>query len=295
MSLPIPVIVNPVAGKGMARRIAVQVSARLAALGLPFQLVETCFPGHASELSHSAMLSGAQAVFCIGGDGTVLETAQGIVTSSCSLGVIPGGTGNDFARSLGLPHDPMSALEQQLPQLAAGGRLVDAGRVNDQWFLNIAGTGFDADTAQRTLRFKRMARGMAAYLMGVVSAIFNYQPVKLTLTVDGQTKETEVLLVDVCNGRHFGGGMTIAPGAQVSDGLFDLVVIRPVARWRIIFLLPGFIKGNHIRLPEVDVLRCSEVRMEGPKALLLNVDGELRTAAMAHMQLVPGALSVLAP
>ena len=287
-------IINPVAANGNASRTARELIASMAARDIPHVIRETKGRGDASTIAADWVHEGADSVWCLGGDGTVQETAQGLAGTETALGIIPGGTGNDFASMFGLAAgDPWRALNVQL---GATPHRVDAAMVNDRWFINICGMGFDVDTLIHTEKAKRYSKGMLAYLIGVSRAIATHKDITVEITADGQTTEQKLLMVAVCNGRRFGGGMNVAPEASITDGLFDLILIHPVSKLGILRLLPGFIKGKHLSLPMVELKRCSDVRIvQGADTMTVNVDGELMRCNDVRFHIQPMALNVLAP
>jgi len=171
---------------------------------------------------------------------------------------------------------------------------IDAATVNGVAFANVSGTGFDAQVLRELVRRNGRKRGLAPYLLGVLSAIRRYRPIEAGLTLDGRTARRSFTLIDVANGQYIGGGMRVAPDADVRDGLFHVVSVRAVRRWMIWALLPLFVAGWHVRLPITTVERCREVTIDCP-GMWLNVDGELMPADRATYAIVPGALKMSLP
>lgn len=285
-------ILNPTAGHGKAQRVRNQIESELSTRNLPFVTLCTACPGHATQLARSIIQKDPKAcIVAMGGDGTLCETANGLFGSSAVLMMVPCGTGNDFIRTLGLPSDPLEAFRVQLDSPM---RTIDCGQMNDDLFLNVSGTGFDIEVLVQTERFKKYLRGLGAYLMGLFSAIRRFDPVKAKLTIDGVCTEGRFTIIEVANGQYFGSGMRVAPNADPSDGLFDVVYVDAVPRLRIPPLLPKFISGKHVTLPIAHVIRAREILIEAPR-MVINMDGELRSVNRAHYRMLAGQLNICCP
>jgi YegS/Rv2252/BmrU family lipid kinase len=288
-------IVNPVAGRGRAQRAADRLKKALAQRDAAFEIAYSEYPGHTVELARACAQSGDARVLCVGGDGTVFEAANGLLGSDTALGVIPAGTGNDFARTLGLPKDPVLAMDALL---AAPVRAVNVCHLNDRIFLNVCGAGFDAAVVTASERAKRFCGGMLPYLYGVLHALFTYAPQHFTLEIGGETGEKiqrALLMVSVANGQYIGGGMHVAPMARLDDDLLDLIMISAMPRWRIPLLLPRFIDGSFIKLKKVaEHRRCREVRIASP-GMCMQMDGEVASVEEALLRVGNQRLLLLMP
>ncbi len=285
-------IVNSIAGHGKALKVAEQIKTELSRRGADFEIVYTEYAGHATELARACAERGDAQLFCIGGDGTAFEVANGIIGTNTALGIIPGGTGNDFVRALGLPKDPAAALDALL---AAPTKAVNVCQLNDRVFLNVCGSGFDVEVVRASDRAKRFFRGMIPYLYGVLHTIFTYQPRTFTLEIDGEAQTVPLLLVAVANGQYIGGGMHIAPMARLDDDLLDVITIRWPSRWRIPFLLPKFIDGSFIQLKDlVEHRRCREVRIASP-GMKMQLDGEIVPVEDARLRIGQSYVTLMMP
>lgn len=282
-------IVNPTAGSGYALKVERQLRKRLEDMHETWEVLHTERPGHATALAREAAgRPGCRGVIAVGGDGTAYEVACGLLNSGIPLGIIPAGTGNDFIKSTGIPRKPLDALEAILK---GAPRPVDVGRLNDRMFLNVCGTGFDVQVLDHTLAAKRYMRGILPYLVGLLRAIFHFQPVDVSLSVDGETRRQRVLVCSIANGCYIGGGIPICPDARPDDGLLDVVLVENRPRWQIPFYLPGLLMGKIGRFRVTTHRRCREVRLASP-GMRVNVDGEILQMDEAVFSILPGKLTL---
>lgn len=286
-------IVNPTAGSGRPVAAAEGVCRLLDEYAIPWRLEKTRFAGHATELARQAAVNGYDGIVGVGGDGTLSEIVNGLTQRPLPLYLVPCGTGNDFARFLKLPSDPVEAMRAQLNS-SKGGAL-DIGLVNGKAFLNVAGTGFDVEVLRQTARFKRLGRGLVPYLLGVCAALRHFKPLEAELTLeDGSTIRESLTIIAFANGQYIGGGMRVAPRADPADGMLDVVSVRRVPRFLIALLLPTFITGSFIRLPVSTVRRCRHIVLRS-QGMTLQLDGELHDMDCADIRLLPGHLPVSLP
>ena len=231
-------------------------------------------------------------VVCIGGDGTICEAAGELCHRDATFYVVPGGTGNDFARAFHLPKNPMAAFEAQL----AGEPVeIDCGWMNGQSFLNVSGSGFDVAVLQKTEELKAVYPGERAYRKAVLSVLGRYKAFEADVSIDGgaETHET-CTIVEIANGQSIGGGMRVAPDAKLDDGYFDVVVVKKVPRMLIPLLLPAFMLGWHTKIGLARVTRAKTVTMRA-KNMTVNLDGKLLRVDEAHYELLPGAVRMKKP
>ena len=286
------VIINRASGGGKNAGLPEQIAALLRERGDTYRIYEPNGDGGTAKSIHQALAEGCTQIVCIGGDGTLREAVSELAGKSAVLYIVPGGTGNDFARAFGLPKDPLEAFKQQLSGKPVS---IDCGKVNDYYFLNISGSGFDVEVLRRTEELKSIYPGEKAYHKAVVSIIGKYRAFEADLTLDGgQTEHIKSTIVEVSNGQCIGGGMRVAPDAQLNDGLFDVVVVRTVPPLAIPLLLPLFKLGLHTKLPFAQVKRAKKVDLRA-KGMIVNIDGELVAMDEAHFEILPGALSMRLP
>ncbi len=286
------VICNPVAGNGRGKKIGEQVQAELKKRGIPHEFYLTEFCGHATKLAEKAVSKGADKVFAVGGDGTVLEAARGLIHTDTALCIIPGGTGNDFIKTIGIPKDPSAALEAALSHAP---RKTDAVWLNDRLFLNEAGVGFDVSVLEYAKKAKKLCRGLLPYLYGVVRTIFSFSGIRVVCQLeDGKAVERDILVLGVGNGRFIGGGIEIAPKAVPDDGLLDVVIIKKMKKPRMMQVLPLLLKGKVLTFKETEWTRVRRLSFQS-EHMSVNVDGEILPMEKADISVIPDALYICRP
>ncbi len=270
------------------------------------RLVETEAPGHARELARQAAAQGHDRVVAVGGDGTVQEIVNGIIEagSNLSLGILAGGSGNDLARSLGLPHRGEDALAMALGD---GLLRIDVGvatrgdgpTATRRYFAAAGGAGFDAQVAAAMARRAWWQHGRIGYLLSTLWELqrFHNQTLRLTLeTPDGpQRLERTALFVAFANGMYYGGGMQICPEATVTDGWMDLCIVGNISRLEAIRQLPGMYRGAHASHPAVEFVRARSVTLEGEGETRVHLDGEPFGTIPLRLEVAHAALDVAAP
>ena len=285
-------IVNPVACGGKCAGMFGEVREYLDGLGKEYEFVETETAGQSERLALEAYSKGERFIVSVGGDGTLSEIVSALYDKSgVILGLLPFGTGNDFARALSIPSDPKAAAEILID---GEPRPVDAGMAGDKPFINVGGLGFDVDVVLNTEKYKGKLHGMLPYLLGVFKSMMHLNRVPVKLTADGQVIEETVLILSVANGTHFGGGMHVAPLADPSDGYFDVCIIRSIGLPIFLALLPKFLKGKHIGKKPVLYFKAKEIRIECENTPV-QLDGELGEYAPISFRILKGALNMVLP
>jgi diacylglycerol kinase (ATP) len=300
------VVVNPASAGGRTGRRWPALRDAMYDAGLDYDVLHTSAPGDATSAARRALRQGYERVVVAGGDGTLNEAVNGFFTedgspinSDAVLGLLPSGTGGDFRRTIGLPTDPA-----QLARILAAGhsRIIDTGRITyddpataSRRFINIADCGVGGEVVAHVNRSRNKSggvRGTAVFLGISLRALttFGGRPVRLTL--DGEVIEMEVQNVAVANGRCFGGGMRIAPHAELDDGVFDVVMLPAMGRLPTLRGLPSVYRGAHIKQPRIVVRRAREVRVEplDDRPLLFDIEGEQIGTAPATLVCVPASL-----
>jgi YegS/Rv2252/BmrU family lipid kinase len=294
MAAPVLLLVNPSAGGGRARRLLPDVQARLRELGLQVRVERTRDLQHARELARTGAASGATVV-CLSGDGTIGAVADVLrELPDAVLGVLPGGRGNDFARVLGIPLDPLRACETIVAGVT---RRVDLGEVGGQAFVGIASVGFDSE-ANRIANQAPSRLGNLVYLYGALRALAAWRPVRFQIELwpEGRRYEFTGYTVGACNSQSYGGGMRAAPDALLDDGLLDVLVLEDVSKLSFLArILPKVFRGSHTREPSVKSFRAGEVAISADRPLTLYADGDPIARLPARVKALPGAVSVLVP
>jgi len=248
-------IVNPTAGGGKTVKSIPLIEEYCRKHSISCRIIKTSYPGEASILAKEASSASCSGVIAVGGDGTVLETANGLIGTSVPLGILPLGSGNDFARTLDIPRG-IQAIDKALNIIQTGKTSsVDIGLFFNCAFLNVASIGFDAEIIRDLPRIRRFLKGSMAYIASVFYKFMTYKNKTVTLTIDGQDITTDLFLAAICNGTCYGGGMKVNPNGSPTDGFFDLILIKPVPRYKIPILLGRFKKGRHLDLPFVSTYR----------------------------------------
>ena len=267
------IIVNPWSGEGKKKKLHARAIAHFQKLGQEVRVVASERPGQIKEIAHSLTREGKGDVVVIGGDGTLHEALNGFTDfDKCALGLIPAGTGNDFAAAANIPSEPEAAVElivkgaprytefMQLPRGVRG--------------LNVAGTGIDVEILRRC-RASKWLRGKLQYLISLIISLIKFKNYDLTVRVNGREVRYKTLIACVGNGFRFGGGIRMCPQAVLGDNLLDFVAVDNVKKSRI---LPAFIKLMQGRILEEKFSRferCDHIEIFSERPLTVQVDGEL--------------------
>jgi diacylglycerol kinase (ATP) len=290
MSRRIALVVNPTSGRGRGARIAPAVRERLAAAGLTVDVHTTTCAEDVGRIAAEVVASGADAVALIGGDGTIHLGAQVLANSGMPFGVIPAGTGNDFARGIGVPlNDPAAAADLVV---AGRTRTIDLAVAKDEFITTVVAGGFDSLVNKRANAMS-WPKGNARYTVATFVELRTFKPLEYVVTVDDEVIETKAMLVAVGTGPTYGGGLQICAGAELDDGQLDVTIIQPVSRLTLLQMFPKLSKGTHVGHPAVRTLRGSSVRIESP-GITAYGDGEVLGPLPVDIGIAPGALTVFA-
>lgn len=252
-------------------------------------------PGHATALATAAAREGAERIIAVGGDGAVHEVANGILAarSSAVLGVVPIGTGNDFAKLVGVYRHSVERAVARL--VTAAPRRFDAGMVLGEYFVNTLGCGFGPAVVQ-TRNAMPGLKGFLSYLVPIVRTFATFQPPLLEVRTDAYRERGNMMLVEVCNGTTAGGSYRFAPDADPQDGMLDICLFRKIGLAKFLIALPRVMRGTHGRMKEVTLTRSRALTICSPEApLVLHLDGELRTPDVRECTVTvePRCLNVL--
>ena len=291
------VLVNPQAGRGRSRRVAALAVAELRRLGVAVEVVVTRSAEHARQSASDAVAAGCSGVVVCGGDGAVAAVLPILAESAVPLGVLPGGSGNDVARALGLPVRDAVAAALVVAQGVAGP--VDLGRVAaadgvERWFATVVAAGFDARVNER-MNAMTWPRGRVRYHLALVRELASFRPIPYRLTVDGIRLDCDAMLVAVGNLASYGGGMRICPDARADDGQLDVTVVTSISRPTLVRLFPSVYPGRHVRRPEVRTLAGQRVSLScaASPMVVAYADGERVGPLPISVTVVPAAVSVL--
>ena len=277
-------IVNPISGIGKQR----EFEKRLEGKPYEYDVRYSARPGHETELSRKALQEGYDVIVAVGGDGTVNHVAKALIGTDATLGIIPTGSGNGFARHLKISRNPRKALAT-IDKMRV--KRVDTMRINDETYLSMAGIGFDANVS---IAFSNQSRrGLASYLKVVLQELRDYEPQHYELIVDGKTINTHAFLITFANAAQYGNNIYIAPQAKIDDGYLDLCILKqfpPQAAPKIIHeLLTKRINESEY----VEAHRCQEVVIHAPK-LQCHIDGDPRCFTdEVKITVLPSSLKVL--
>lgn len=266
-------IINPVSGKGKGREVARIVNQYCIDKNVDYKILYTTEKGDAEYLASLYKNSKDNIIYSVGGDGTLNEVVNGMVNSYASLGVIPAGSGNDFYKSLKINDNS----------------IIDLGKVNSRYFINIASIGLDAEIAKSANNLKNynMPNDLV-YIMSLFKNYFTYDYEKIK--VDDIYKYITILTI--CNGKYYGGGFEIAPNAKLNDGMFDVIETNRLSRLKIIKLLCKLYNALHINDMDVKYYKTNNITVESQLELNCNIDGEIITGRTFNFSTVPNALKL---
>ena len=303
MSRKVKIILNPMADMGNAWKVADDLRPIINEYGNA-DWSGTVYPTHATELAKQAGEQGYDMIIAMGGDGTVHEVVNGIMQlpedKRPILGVVPVGSGNDFAHAIGVPMESDHALDHALKSQSS---TIDLGVMTDEhgrkeYFDNTLGIGFDAVV---TIRAHKMIllRGFIMYLAAVLQTIFlNHEPIKMQIEADNKQWEQSNLLLTLCNGPREGGGFMVAPDAKIDDGILHYAMIVNVGRLMMLRIVPEVMNGTHGKFKEVTLGMCKKMNIAADRPMYIHIDGEIYTSFGSNLrrlsfEVLPNALKVV--
>jgi len=287
-------IVNPAAGRGSARKRLPHVIKSFALAGIT-AVRESRAPGDEERVTLAALDAGCTAIAVVGGDGTCARVANAMLRAgaACALAVVPCGTGNDFAKTLGV----LDFGPDRIAALCAQGssRLIDVGFANGHYFLNSCGFGFDASVLEATKNV-RLLEGDAVYIYSALRQLFTYRGIDVSINGELGAAGSRMLMVTVSNGRSLGGAFKIAPNGSVLDGELDVAYFRDSNILERIRLFAGAFRGTHLGMRSVTWERTRELSLDFATPPAMGIDGELRraTSSTVTLECIPRALAVVA-
>lgn len=286
-------IVNPLAGRSEGSRLLPQLRSLFRAFP-DVEFASTLAAGDEERLAQAAISRGARVIMVVGGDGTCSGVANAILTNSapCSLGVFPCGTGNDFAKTLGVAHYSPEQIVNLIQNKAS---VIDVGFADGRHFVNSCGFGFDASVLEASNRI-HFLKGKAVYIYAALGQLFTYRGTEVSVSGVPDVERGKILMVTVSVGRFLGGAFKIAPNASVLDGKLDVCLLADSSVPRRVRLFLGAMRGTHISMPSVSTATVERVALTFPSLPSMEFDGELRVARSrtVELQCLPRALSVVA-
>jgi diacylglycerol kinase (ATP) len=285
-------LVNPKAGRGIGSEEFDRLRRLASRAGAGFVVSRST--GDLAEQARRAAADGVERLLVAGGDGTMHHAVQGLAGTACALGVIPLGTGNDLAGTLGVPRDAAAAVERAL---SGEIRRIDLARVGDIRCVGYAGVGFDSEVA-RVANEVKLLRGPLVYLYSVIRTLAAFRPPAMRIVWDdGERYEARAMFVTVANLPRLGGGMRIAPDARIDDGLLDLVIVREVSRRTLLSVFPKVYKGRHVDHPAVLLTQARRVEIALDRPMTMYGGGEpvrdMAAGETVAVEVEPGGLAVV--
>ncbi len=303
------ILVNPQAGGGQALKIARAARDYLARVGHPAHFEEARSAEELREKARQAAEAGCRRIVALGGDGTVhhiinavrhtpqmseapsRKAGQGEPMSG-AIGIIPCGSGDDFADNLGLPRDPLAACNVLLRGQV---RRVDAAQIGAEVYACIGGIGLDSVANRRANEAPGWLRGQSRYVLAALSTLPDFRPMRFELRVDGKRISGEMTSVLVANARSFGSGLCVAPRARLDDGLLDVCLFRAMSRARMLEILPRAIRGEHLGEPEVEYFQAREIEIQTDPPGDYYADGDFMARSPVKIRVLEKALPMLVP
>jgi YegS/Rv2252/BmrU family lipid kinase len=287
---PLTLLVNPSSAGGKSLKTLPRVEAALDARRAVFRVERTRSLEHGVELALRAIELGEVPVV-VSGDGLLGAVGGAMAGSDTPLGLIPGGRGNDLARALDIPSEPEAAVDVIL---AGHSRTIDVGEANGKRFLGIVSVGFDSE-CNRLANETHFLRGNWVYAYSMMRTLFGWKPARFTVAAGGERRRISGYFVAVANNSVYGGGMYIAPEAELDDGEFDVVSIGESGKLRFLWGLRDVLKGEHLDKEEVNVFRASRLELEASRPFPVYADGDHLTDLPVSLRILPRCLSVLVP
>nr|MDD6335323.1 diacylglycerol kinase family lipid kinase [bacterium] len=292
------IIANPFAGRGRSKGVVEEAEKVLQARGAEYVIKWTEEPKQATQLARQALEMGYDTIVACGGDGTVNEVAAALVGTDAKLGILAGGTGNDYMKGNGIPKD----MEQSIDTLLRGNtRKCDVGVINGRTFLNVTACGINMDLVEVSIGIKKYFTGLIAYVLSVLAVLRRFRMKRVRIGLDGgEAKPYNIVVCNINNAEFFAGGMNPTPGADPTDGLFNVAIVHDCSRLKVLFMLPKYVKGKHVLMKDIcDYVTAGELVIESEEEIPFEVDGErgpvCKPDQPLHITMLPGAIRVVVP
>lgn len=271
-------IVNPISGRGKALKVSLGIKKICEEEKLDYEIHYTNGPKDATKIAKKVKGS-KNIIYSVGGDGTLNEVLNGVIGTKNMLAVIPAGSGNDFYRTL-------SKMDDEMP-------LIDVGKVNGKYFLNVVSIGIDAEVAKNAEVMKKLKVPTSQiYNASIVYTFFKYKFKDIEFSVDNTRSKNKCTILTICNGKMYGGGYKIAPEALLSDGYFDVYIVDKISKPTLPFLLGKLKKGTHESLKEVHKSKATKIKFKCDYDLVCNVDGEIMIDRKFNIKILPKSLLI---
>lgn len=272
-------IVNPISGKGKTLKAVDRIKKVCEEENLDYEIYFTEYPKDATKIARKYRFT-KNIIYSVGGDGTLNEVLNGIVGTKNLLGVIPAGSGNDFYKTL-------SKIDEEYP-------VIDIGKVNDRYFINIISIGIDAEVANNvSLMKKRKVPTNQIYNASLIYTFFKYKYKDIELSIDEkEQKKGKCTILTICNGQVYGGGYKIAPSAKLTDGYFDVYYVEKVNKPQLLSLINMLKQGIHEKHNKVHKSQATKIKFKCDKELVCNIDGEIMTAKKFNVKIIPNAITI---
>ena len=284
------VIYNPTAGRGRARRHVREIEEYLRSRGARADCEPSTGPDDLVRIAAESSRAGYDRVVVCGGDGTLHLAIREFDLAKGVLALIPTGSGDDFARVVGIPRDIKRACDVVLQGKV---REVDVALANGLRYLGVAGLGFDSEVAEYANRNVKYLRGSAVYLYAILRVLPRFTPRRVQIRTDDGTREEQIMFAAVGNTRQYGGGIRITPSALIDDGLLDTCIVHRTTRVQLLKTLPRAYTGAHVKSPFVEMLRGREFSFEGDQPMAVYADGEPLTRTPVTFALAKERLKVV--
>jgi diacylglycerol kinase (ATP) len=287
----IALLTNPSAGKGAGSRTAAIALPRLREAGFHVHELQGEDGPAALALAQKAVADGVESLVVVGGDGMVHMAIQALANTDVNLGIIPAGTGNDVARYFDIPRkNPQAAADVVVGSQV---RTIDLAKAGPTYYATVLAAGFDSRVNERANRM-RWPKGQMRYNLATLAELRVFEPIPYTLEMDGEVRRLDAMLVAVGNGPSFGGGLRITHGAELEDGMLDVVIIKPMSKVELVKTYPKLYSGGHVTHPQYEHHLVRSVTLAAP-GVVAYADGERLGALPLTVEVVPHALRVLAP
>lgn len=271
-------IVNPISGKGKASKVAIKIKKVCDEENFNYEIYYTSAPGDATQIAKKIKGS-KNIIYSVGGDGTLNEVLNGVMGTKNMLGVIPAGSGNDFYKTLSKMEDDVS--------------LIDVGKINKKYFVNVASIGIDAEVAKNAEVMKKLKIPTSQiYNASIIYTFFKYKFKDVEFTIDNVKSKDRCTILTVCNGMMYGGGYKIAPEALLTDGYFDVYLVDKISKPALPFFLGKLKNGTHESLKKVHKSRATKIKFKCDHNLVCNVDGEIMVGKKFNIKVIPKSLLI---